>query len=171
MGISKWCLLLIKDFISTLPQIKNIYVTPQILQSKLWFWMDTFQKILGFISCPYGPDIISVTSCKCVIHFEGAQLEFWHTGNTTPQANWSQNKSCFNNGPTLVSTSRKHRTPKYVTKDLKFETYHLLKHAKFWWVARHKFQCPGSSRLEHTTHRKFWELCFGATHAYSMCPM
>jgi len=45
------------------------------LQSKLDFEWTLF-KILAFISCPYGPDIFSATSRKCVIHFEAAQHEF-----------------------------------------------------------------------------------------------
>jgi hypothetical protein len=48
------------------------------------------------------------------------------------------------------------------------ETYHPLKHVKFWWVAHHKFWCSGSLSPETyhpPKHVKFWELCFGA-----MCP-
>jgi len=135
--------------------------------------MDTFQHSC-FHFCSYGPDIISATSCKCVIHLEAAQPEFWHTGNMSRQANWSHNMSCFNSDPMLVSTSRKHRILKHVTKDLKFETYHLLKHVKFRWVGWHKFQCPGSPRLKTycpSKHVKFWELCFSAMCTCSMFPM
>lgn len=96
------------------------------------------------------------------------------TGATRTLKQIEANISCLNSDLMLVSIYGKHHIPKHDTKDLKFKTYHLLKHVKFWLVAWHKFQCPSSPRVETycpSKHVKFGEVCFSAMHTCSMCPM
>jgi hypothetical protein len=76
-------------------------------------------------------DIISVTSPKCIAHFEAAWREFSHMRNAGSKTNQHGNMSCFSDSPTFISANQKPHTMKYEPRNLNLKTYHPLKHVTF----------------------------------------
>jgi hypothetical protein len=64
------------------------------------------------------PVVISVTSRKCIAHFEAARHELPHTGIEGPRANWHGNMSCFSGSMAFVSAGQKPQTTKHEPQNL-----------------------------------------------------
>jgi hypothetical protein len=108
---------------------------------------------IAYMHGDQSPDVISVTSREWVAHFEVAQCEFLCTGSAGPEANWYENMSCFVGGLALISIGQKPRVTKHEFQNLNLDTYHSSKYVKFWWAARHTFQCPGTQAPETYPHQ------------------